>query len=501
MRIGIEKKVALAVVLASCFVGTGYGAELRTQVVAHCPNEPGAPPQGAELLTTLAAILIPQIFSAGVDMAATALNEAAKDKKVSFIADSDTFNMYKLAANGDLNFNGDVGCVIVYMPAPKDEKQKPAPAATPAWFKKVIDSKVTELIELPDIYAEFKVRHVDPNSTKLILIPRLLAVHRQLQDGLTRKKQRGYAFALSFKDDASLTSYGDATFAFDDIAVGAWTQDGRHETKIAPWPLNVSIPKMPKTDEILTAIAAQKSSAAPYRSANALLRQQYQVTHPTVKDAPPEGIFDPEYVTALDTMCKALDAANATKGAAKVSDARCPASVFVAKRNFATATDKVNLKVGAAWAKQFLLKTCDKNVDQQDGLTLCQLPAPRVAELGYSVVSVSVTEVAEATEFVQGLAKVFSGKKEDIKTALNDKFNPARREELEQAAATKETDTRNAYRVTLMNVEQIQAQLQEASDKSESFRATIRTQLAQAKIAANKAALAAGLAIPYPEFD
>ncbi|HWW70975.1 MAG TPA: hypothetical protein VN089_13620 [Duganella sp.] len=486
----------------ACLAGAhSQAGELRAQIVAKCPNQPEKPVVLEPQMGPLAAIFIPELIATGVDIAATALAEAAKANTVTLVADSNTFNMYTLTPKAELSFNENVGCLLVYLPATKESRGKNQGAPAAAWFTKV-SGVVDGMMDPPELYAEFEIDTTSQGSLKLKLIPQLLVVSRPLQEGFARKKQRGYVFALSFKDETSQTSYGAATFTFEDIPVGAWTKDGRPGTKQTDWPLDAAVPKMPENADITEAIAAQKSKTAPYRSANALRKQQYSVTHAALPDSPPDSFVSDEYAEALRQFCKKIDDASPPKASRKIADARCPVQVFMAKRDFSRAVDAAALKVGGKWADAFFVQKCAATkVSTADGPELCQLPAPDIGGVGNSQISVSVVETSEASEFIQRLSKVFSGKKEEIKTVLNDKYNPARREELARGAATKGLDARNAYRIAALNVQQTEAQLQEAADKPESARATLRIQLTQAKIDANKAAIAAGAAVPYPEFD
>ncbi len=76
-----------------------------------------------------------------------------------------------------------------------------------------------------------------------------------------------------------------------------------------------------------------------------------------------------------------------------------------------------------------------------------------------------------------------------------------RREELEAEKTASERSARQKYQLALLKVSQIDASLQEASGGTLSSRKRIEIQLVQAKIDANAAARAAGVSVPFSDYD
>ncbi|WP_156894815.1 hypothetical protein [Janthinobacterium sp. 1_2014MBL_MicDiv] len=471
-------------------------SELKSKLTDNCPNQ--APDQQSQISDSpLLAILIPEIISAGVDMASVAIAEAAKTKTATLITDSKAFDMYKVASNANLSINRKPGCLIIYQPASMPAAANAASAAVPGWF-----SNARQYIpenSAPDIYLEIQLRPGYQNSG-MHLGPQLLVVNRRLQDGFFLKNKRGYVIALSFKDADSRASYGAATLAFDDVPLGIWTRDGRSGTSMAPeWPEETMLPKMPSNAKIVADVSEQKQASAVVQEVNALLKQRVAQRTAVKRD---DIADDAEYKAALQKFCKALDSEKAGKGADKLGDDRCPINVYIAKRHLATVIDARSRELGYQWADAYFRNHCSTSPGaMQDHPGTCPLPDPAIKTTGATFVSISVVETSEANAFAQSLAAIFDKKKGDIKTALNDKYNPDRRDELSDAAAVKARDARNVHQLAMLNVQQIEAQLQEAFDKPESARTGIRIQLARAKIDANKTSADAGLAFPFPEFN
>lgn len=113
----------------------------------------------------------------------------------------------------------------------------------------------------------------------------------------------------------------------------------------------------------------------------------------------------------------------------------------------------------------------------------------------------TVAETSEASAFLKALASAFAEDKDKLKTALNDRLNPVRREELEAEKTASDRSARQKYQLALLKVSQIDASLQEASGGTLSSRKLIEIQLVQAKIDANAAARAAGVPAPFADYD
>jgi len=496
------RKLAVSIVLiilACNRISCAYAGELRSLVVDSCPNAPTEPPGGHPAFPTVAAILLPQIFAAGVDMAAAALNEAAKARTIALTAESNVYASYALDKEAQLTISKASKCLIIYLPASKASTVRASTGSVPEWFTRA-QARLDDLLDRPELYAEIELKELSPGSLIVRLRPHILAITRQLDASFWRKRQRGYVLAISFKDAASQLAYGAATFSFEDMGVGAWTRDGRNDTDPTVWPQDTNVPKMPMTDEIAQAVNKQKAISIPYITANSFLRERHRKASGISPDNPPDIAFEPEYVTSLQQMCKVLATAKESKDPTKVSDERCPAEVSLARRDFARKVDELTLRAGAIWADQFFKQNCVAKKISKDNLDLCDLPTPKDM-IGSTQLAVTVTETADANAFIRTLSTAFNNKKAEIAAALDDKYNPARREELESAAAADDRAARNALRIALLTVQQAEHQLLEASAEPESFRTTIKVQLAQAKIEANKAAAKAAAASPYPDFN
>lgn len=495
---GVVKALAFAFLCIA--VQYGNAQQVRTILTPACPTSP--PVDGApKAIPPLLAIIIPELISLGVDVAATALNEAASTKSVSRSSDSEAFNFYSIDSSGELRQSDALGCIVV-VAGGEDEHTE----SDPQWLQTARKHNALKWMRsTPDFYLEVALRpHQD--NLGLILLPRLIFSKKPFEEpGFWRRDERGYVVAISLKDESTLSSFGAATFTFKEVKPGtALSRDGFAKTERASeWPLPVTVGPLPENSDITAAVAKQKSASAPYRETNALLKAALK-TPPIIKE---NVAYNRAYLDALSKVCREIVSANLTKPKNPIQDERCPIDLFIARRDLAKVEETENLSISRAWADAYFKREClEKNrveaitVESKD-VQICKLPAPSISEIGLSSVSVALVETTEATKFVKSLAAAFDRKKGDVKTALNDRLNPARRDELEENDAAKKKDARQQYQLSLLKVQQLDAQLREAFDKQESARIAIQIQLVQAKIDANKAALKAGEVAPYPEYE
>jgi hypothetical protein len=475
---------------------------LRTLTTSSCPSTFTEKPK-AEAIPALLVLVIPELISFGVDMAATAFDEAAKAKITTLSTESAPFNYYTIDNMGELSLSNEFRCVVLV--AGGDAASSEA-AAPPAWLRAAKhEQKLNWMRSTPDFYSEFEIRQRD-DDTGFVLVPRLMYIGSSFEPArLWRRGERDYVAAFSFKNAADLSAFGAASFAFTGLSAGnAYSKNGDLDTqRLATWPDAIAVAKLPEAGDVSTAVVAQKATAAPYREANAVLRST-QTTPPLVKD----GIASRKtYIDGLTKLCTEIAATNRINPKQPISDQRCPVSLFNAHLALAKIEDVETLIISRSWAAAFFERECkakgkikSTNVESKQ-VEVCALPEPTPANIGLAQISAMVTETADATKFIKSLAATFDKKKEDVKTGLNDRLNPARRDELEASKLNDQQTARQQYVLAKLSVQQYEAQLVEAASKSESAKVAIQIQLTQAKIDANKAATKAGQTVPYPEYN
>ena len=105
-----------------------------------------------------------------------------------------------------------------------------------------------------------------------------------------------------------------------------------------------------------------------------------------------------------------------------------------------------------------------------------------------------MTETQDGIKLLKTLGEMLSGSKDDITKAVTDAL-PS--QEKKAAAEVSRLDERNAYLSAIADVAIRETELQTKTDPLEKAKA--QAELLKAKLAANKAALKAGLALPFGE--
>lgn len=474
----------VAAILSVVWCVSASAQQPRVLVLDRCPTKPPA-----AVTEGLLALFIPELISLGVDMAATALSEAAKTKEARGYAESSSFKYYQLSNAAELSRSTRLKCLVFVVGGD-------GTGTVPEWLDPA-RSVLNWLSSTPDMYLEIELLKREDNDG-LLLAPRLIAVGKVLGDhGWWSRNERGYAVAVSLKDASTLEAFGNAVFSFAGVETGQpYTQDGKDNSsrKLESWPQPVAVPKLPENDVVKEAVADQKTAIATRQEVNAILKRAA-----TPAPQPRKLAVDTEdYLKSLDTFCKTAATWNAKKLPPTIKDDRCPKEVFQARRDLAKTEETQNTKEGLAWAQAYVASVCKPEADAQEN---CALPAPKAPEVGSTLASVTVTETTEPAKFVQLLATAFNAKKADVVTALNDRLNPQRKAELHGQKSDSEREAREAYEIAILKVQQLEATLSEASDKPASVQLSIQIQLMQAKLDANKAARKAGKAVPYAEFN
>jgi hypothetical protein len=329
--------------------------------------------------------------------------------------------------------------------------------------------------------------------------------------------------AVSLTSEETGASFGAMSFSFKNVDTGqAYVRvqpDGlaNQFEKIPDWPISARLPKLPESDATKEAAADRKTTIASYVEANGILKRDALV--PLIR-SPIEG--NEAYLEKVGKLCDQIAKANksipngkgdkAEGSQQRFSDPRCPLALWDAKLAADKASTEAHVASDLAWAQAFYNRRCaEKRYEQQkrdDTVPIkeyryCKLPdyqngRPKV---GSFFAGATVVETSEASAFLKSLASAFNEDKDKVKTALNDKFNPVRRDELNAEGVAADRDARQKYQLALLKVSQLDAALQEASGGTASSRKLIEIQLAQAKIDANAAARAAGVSAPFPDFD
>lgn len=530
MRQLMSLRAAVAVLLV--LLGTTATAQnLNAYIFPACPvTQPVKIGGGGDNVGFLAALVIQQLVSRGVDIAGTALAEAAKDKVSSISAESASTAYYTMDSMGSLKVSDKVGCVVLMSGG-----QGKAEIAQPAWLEIVKAKFAEQQIEVtgtPDFYLELQLERSEVNLG-LRATPRLIQIGRPLADGgfFSRKSGKDYVVSLSFLDESTGSAFGALSFTFQGLEKSI-AYVGRDSAvpgvqKLQNWPSASHTPKLPQLDAIKEAQSGQKSAIAPYLESNAIRKKDARKATAAPEKASIDK--DTDYRKKVEALCVAIsqggkdtgrEQTKATskpaegeepKDGSKASDSRCPYGVWLAKQEADDVAKAVDAKLLLEWANAFYEKKCPLTTDRvkdplkdRDGVVsvmVCQLPKPKPEEIGPFYVSATVVETAEASKFVKALAASFAEKKETLKTQLNDRINPARRDEIALIEEASERSARQKYQLALLKVAQLEASLSEASGSSGSARKAIEIQLVQARIDANTAARSAGDAIPYPEYD
>ncbi len=508
-------RIGMLTVCASCWTAAS-AQSLKVFMLPGCPvTRPAEAAGGAKSMAVLTGIVLEQIISKGVDIASSALTAAAKDKVTTLTGESSSTTYYEVDEKGAVAQSADVGCIVLLS----------AGATTsdaPEWMRRITAAPGLQGIKnVPDFYLEIATERIS-QSTGLKATPAFLYVGKTLApgNGWFRKRAKDYVVAVSLNAESSGSAFSAMTFSFKNVdtgsAYGQEQPDGlKDELKSLPdWPIPSRLAKLPETDEVKGAVSARKTVIADYVEANAILKRN-ALPAPLVKK-PIDA--EPGYHDAVSKLCTQIDLANkgspAAKGdkaeAAKFSDARCPLALWDAKRAVEEASTKEQADLDLKWAKNFFAAKCAAHKDNPAKSAVppqayqpCELPAfdtgrPKVGDF---FATATVAETSEASAFLKALASAFAEDKDKLKTALNDRLNPVRREELEAEKTASDRSARQKYQLALLKVSQIDASLQEASGGTLSSRKLIEIQLVQAKIDANAAARAAGVPAPFADYD
>jgi hypothetical protein len=200
-------------------------------------------------------------------------------------------------------------------------------------------------------------------------------------------------------------------------------------------------------------------------------------------------------------------------------DARCPPELHSARLNFSKALEQKQRELDRSWARLFAdsanqrePKRCEEmevtaptrsDPSRKERLMQCNIPklSDEEAAVGPFTIKVALTETRDATQLVKALATAFSANTDPIKTALDEELNPVKKAEARAAARTALAEAQNAFSISQLKVQALEAKLVEASDRPSSERLQIQVDLSLAKIQANKDARAAGRDPPYPDFQ
>jgi hypothetical protein len=515
----MSKSSARVALLASflTFSSLASAQSLQVELRSKCPVTAPAGAGGGQKMAVLAGLLIQQVISKGVDIAGSALAAAAKDKVTTLSGESASATYYTVDEKANLVTDTSVGCVVLFTAGSGG-------ASNPEWMSKVT-ADMTQLKSVPDFYMEIELEHIAANDG-IKATPQMLYVGKSLApgNGWFRKQGKDYVVAVSLSSEETGASFGAMSFSFKNIDTGkAYVRvqpNGltNQLERIADWPISARLPKLPESDATKEAASDRKTAIASYVEANGILKRA--ALTPLVK-TPIES--NTAYHDMVRKLCDQIAEANKAIPAGRseklegtqqrFSDPRCPLALWVAKLAADKASTEAQVASELAWAQAFYTRKCAQNdgFDEQqkdDSVPIkayryCKLPAYKNGQpkVGSYYAGATVVETSEASAFLKSLSAAFNEDKDKVKTALNDKFNPARRDELAAEGVAADRDARQKYQLALLKVSQLDSALQEASGGTASTRKLIGIQLAQAKIDANAAARVAGVSTPFPDFD
>ena len=489
---------------------------LSVELRSKCPVTAPAASGGGQKMAVLAGLLIQQVISKGVDIAGSALSAAAKDKSTTLSGESAPANYYVVDERANLVADTSVGCVVLFTPGSVG-------GSVPEWLSKVT-GEMAQVKATPDFYMEIGLEHIEANDG-IKATPQFLYVGQSVApgSGWFRKQGKDYVVAVSLSSEETGASFGAMSFSFKSTHTGKGyvrvQPDGLSAPleKIPDWPISARIPKLPESDATKEAVADRKTAIASYVEANGILKRN--ALTPLIKE-PIEA--NGAYQEKVKKLCNQITEANNALPSAKgdkaegsqqrFSDPRCPQALWNAKLTADKASTEAQVASDLAWAQAFFTSKCAQSRFerqlQDDSVPIkaymyCKLPDYKNGrpKVGSFFAGATVVETSEASTFLKALASAFNEDKDKVKTALNDKFNPVRRDELSTQAVADDRDARQKYQLALLKVSQLDAVLQEASGGTASSRKLIEIQLAQAKIDANAAARKAGGSAPFPDLD
>lgn len=501
-------------------ISLAFGPDARAQDAPltaffqeHCPSE--IPPAKQAAAFPLGALilepLLRPLISGALDEASAYLASAAAVKSAHMSALLDDY-FYKLNDNGEL-LPAEDRCLVLISPG----SGKPAPP----WFMKAKErapSQLNHFSASPRFYFEAKiVADRTLGTSRLNVTPNFLHVAEFIQDGWSYRNVRKYSVVATFRSRMSGDVFGSFTFNFDNLPRSTWgtTQtisDSEKDDSITPQMLqkagSAKVPFYPISGAVSDAVVKQQQVAAPYLEADGLLNNR-NVAERRLTDWEIRPRIDPQmsteaqkYQEALEALCNSIQTVNSDGkgGKERLSDARCPVT-HIGYRNLAEDARKVlELKLAQDWARAFAEShlggnppTCEKSVNTFE----CKPPKANPPDLGPYMIEIAVVETREPTEFAKALATTFAANKDKLKTTIEDRTLPSRREAAEQSAQDAVHKAKIAFELAKLDVEKTMAKLQEAASEPRSVQVALQADVLKAKIAANAAAKAAGIEAPY----
>jgi hypothetical protein len=487
---------------------------LRAVILSECPSS------GERVKSfSLAGSAVTQLIGISVDLIGAALRSAAETKNELRSAKTKEVDFYRFDPNtGDIKFNaGEIGCLVILdadtEPRTMDSTETPAQPLAPdklKWLNRDGVIPDNHIVGTPRFYFEARIQEQEkaPIKDKIKISPRMLYVQKFFASNWFSKKNRAYSITLSFRDPITLEVFGSTHFFLKNVSQGQglldpddYEADGNRLEleKISDWPSSVLVNNYPQTSSLTAIQKTNFLKIEPYLFANAAFRSDMALQdNPRLQPEDNKDFRD----QILSKYCEALKRTNAERPvSAKQFDDRCPVDMLEQRQLFKKEREAEQKRLDKEWANKFAddhREQCPKpSANESKQARTCKLPALDYRTAGTFVIDVAVVETREPVAFIKAMARGFAEKSDDIKTMLDDKLNPVKRAEAEAA----DRNARNAFEVSKLKVAELEAALAEASDKRESERLAIQISLTQAKIQANKDARAAGLPIPYPEYN
>lgn len=502
--------------LAITAAGTARAAlppgTLQVWIEPACPSV--APP--LETQSAVAALIIEGLLSTAVttalDAAGNYFTAAAKTRSTALKGSVDDV-FYTLDAQGQLTPVHDAqGCVVMMVEGTQPRQP---------WFDAARErsEQLRHVESLPRFYFEASFEPAPSPARELVARNRMLHVGSFFETGWNYTDERAYSVALTLRGLEDYKAFGQLSFNFAGVRPGTWAasniirnragQDTQRDVSIKSpppdWASAQRVPFHPVNATIESAVNTQKLAAAPFQKATRLLNMTK--SEPVLEEpewvvrgggaTPASFSAAPHFAASLQALCEAMDKLK-DKKIELPRDARCPLSYLQAANDLEDARAALRTEMENIWANGFFAYhkggACNKDKDDH---VVCTPPLRAQPQQGPYAWEVTVVETREPNALATAVASAFSANKDKLKTTLEDELIPSRR----AAAADKDEaaarDAQLAYRLAMLKVEEEQAKLQEAATKPRSEQLVQQAIVLRAKVAANTAARAAGLPLPF----
>lgn len=437
-------------------------ADVRVFVTETCPVSRQTP---EALGVLLAAAIVPQLVSSGLDFVSAALTAAGQDKATTLRANT-VFSFYRSDGEGKLDRSHSFGClVIVGSEFGLDAENVDAgPSTFPkeTWESAQIkEDPRLALKQAPRFYFEAKVIF-DRQKGTFRLAPVLYRIAAPYEKSFFGGAKISTAITVSFSVPGANTPFASFVVSLPESDLPVEVQKTGLFGITSPW-----MPMYP-----VNAIVSEKWEKERKRATAVDALQAKQKTAAPLPDSPDIKAMVTAYCGLMKANPKAKDKTDATN---------CP-------ENYEARLSAINAeRAKAALAVELdgLRKAIDPKTPEQN---------PELAQTNAEVV---VVETRKGSRFAAFLGAALAASKADIVSAVKTQL-PQAKKAAEETAANAQSDADVAALTAKANVAVAQGAL-DALDTSAAaaLRQQKEIELLAAKIKANKAFRQAGLSEPY----